>query len=669
MATLYVDFTNGNDANDATTFANRVKTITSGITAARTAPGDTIRLMKSEDPVSLGVNGTFTNQSQTVTLGSAVTANIDTCETTWTGVAANVTQTTSATRKEGSLALQLAVAAAFTTGQIAYKTIASTNFSAYTKVSFWIRTSIAVASGVLKVSLCSDTLGVTAVNSFTINEPLAATSWKCITFDNAAALGSAIQSISIDAISDPGTVTILLDNILACTNLTLTSLISLNSSATSLEWYPVKSINGTTVIIDQGTVTLASTTSRGYSGTTTTATCYKREPIRITAGQTIQETAALGSISTYSGGWDTTNMSTQTGITFIDLGDQSNTNFSFNAFQYINVENLAVVRGNIGFSSTYTSTYSIGLQNCAAIGTNTIGFNALGSSVYMNNCYALCNNSYGIGAGLYGAVVTGSYFNSNITAGINQCSGLFNNCSLNNNSLYGVRMATSTNAPLGAGDLTIMNSNLKDNGNYGAANEIGVLNLVSCTAGNNATAISVLNYATTNVDNFSSTDATVYSVGNNIGRINVSRHGGSVTDARVYERTSAIAIQITASPVHGTATKSWQHIPTALHMSNSPLIQKLSPIAVLSSGTTFTFSIWVQRDSTNVGARVLLRGGQVTGVATDVIATASAAINTWEQLTITASPTQAVPIVIELQTWQSAGSGNIYWGDAIVTQQ
>ena len=63
MATFYLDFENGNDANDGTTFANRWKTLTSGATAARIAPGDTIRIMGSPAPTSLGINGTWTSQA------------------------------------------------------------------------------------------------------------------------------------------------------------------------------------------------------------------------------------------------------------------------------------------------------------------------------------------------------------------------------------------------------------------------------------------------------------------------------------------------------------------------------------------------------------------------------------------------------------------------------
>ena len=63
MATFYLDFESGNDTNDGTTFASRWKSLTSGATAARIAPGDTVRIMGSPAPTSLGQNGVWTSQA------------------------------------------------------------------------------------------------------------------------------------------------------------------------------------------------------------------------------------------------------------------------------------------------------------------------------------------------------------------------------------------------------------------------------------------------------------------------------------------------------------------------------------------------------------------------------------------------------------------------------
>ncbi len=75
MATFYLDFENGNDANDGTTFANRWKTLTSGATAARIAPGDEIRIMGSPAPTSLGQNGVWTSQALQATKSISSSTN------------------------------------------------------------------------------------------------------------------------------------------------------------------------------------------------------------------------------------------------------------------------------------------------------------------------------------------------------------------------------------------------------------------------------------------------------------------------------------------------------------------------------------------------------------------------------------------------------------------
>ena len=69
MTTRYLDFDGGNDGNDGSTFALHKKTLASA--AAGLAGGDTVRVMASLDPTSLGINATFTNESDTVTLASA----------------------------------------------------------------------------------------------------------------------------------------------------------------------------------------------------------------------------------------------------------------------------------------------------------------------------------------------------------------------------------------------------------------------------------------------------------------------------------------------------------------------------------------------------------------------------------------------------------------------
>ena len=172
--------------------------------------------------------------------------------------------------------------------------------------------------------LCSDTAGDTIVDIFFIPAIPSTNRYLPLTLtkDGGGNLGSSIQSIAIYADTDPGTPTIYLDDIITCTTdgLNLQSLISKNSLAQggTEGWYGLQSINGTTLLLDNDTNTLASA-GRGYSGDTETVATYKRETIKTdisasaTSGvQTIQDNGV-----TYLGGWDIST-TTQDGETFFD---------------------------------------------------------------------------------------------------------------------------------------------------------------------------------------------------------------------------------------------------------------------------------------------------------------------------------------------------------------
>jgi hypothetical protein len=74
MPTYYIDFEGGNDANDGLTFANRWKTFNTGATAARIAAGDTIRVMASPDPTSIG-SATWTDGPRGINIDISSSTN------------------------------------------------------------------------------------------------------------------------------------------------------------------------------------------------------------------------------------------------------------------------------------------------------------------------------------------------------------------------------------------------------------------------------------------------------------------------------------------------------------------------------------------------------------------------------------------------------------------
>ena len=172
MSTFYLDAEGGNDASDGLSFANRWKTFSSGATAARTAPGDTIRVMGSPDPTSLGINATWTNASNAVTLASALNVLIDNCDSAWTA-SPNVTATANtSTYRTSTGSSSLAIAAGFTTGLAAYFALGATkDYSAYQGITLWVQSNVSVAASTLSIRLCSDVAGVTTCLLYTSPSP------------------------------------------------------------------------------------------------------------------------------------------------------------------------------------------------------------------------------------------------------------------------------------------------------------------------------------------------------------------------------------------------------------------------------------------------------------------------------------------------------------------
>jgi len=647
VATFYLDFDNGNDSNDGTTFANRWKTITSGATAARTAPGDVIRIMKSTDPVSLGVNGTFTNKSQTITLASAVTANIDTCEVAWSANCGNVA--TSTTRKEGSLATQIQPISACGAGVQAYRNLGSTlNLSAYTKVSFWIRASTATAANAVSLRLCSDAFGATAVHTINLSA-LSSNIWKPVTFDNGSALSSNINSLAL--YTTGGANTILLDNIIACNDLHFNSLIGTSSSATNMIWYPIRSINGTTVSIEREQNNTAGThTSRGWSEATTTATAYARDTIRLTSQQTINEGGSTGNNIIYSGGWDRTNMSTQDGVTFVasDRNIMASQTIHTNSHTRLTIEKMAVLWGNTPF--TALGQY-LKFLNCGHYAPNSAL--TVTSDAYVENYVAIHTNSVGISATTAKLQSPISYGNDSIGIATAGCCIVNDAVSQNNNSVgfqnTGFCMAQ---------DIVC-----RDNLTFGVSNSGGLELNGLTTSGNLSNGVT--NTGLLRLNNASISEATPLSNGTVMASIRASRY---LTFTGYQFSNAGVAVDDVATPVHGTATRSYRHVPTTNTFSGMPFIQPLQPFAVNGSALV-TFKIWVRRTNTNVEGRVRLKGWVTPGVDADVTATITAAANTWEELTVACTPSAAGVVQIELESYSVNGStGTVYFGDATVTQ-
>lgn len=761
MATFYLDPVGGNDANDGTTFANRWQTFTSGATAARTAPGDTIRIIASPDATALGQAATFTDGSPTVTLTTAVTQDVNQAVGSWTA-STNVTSTTSTNRKFGSFSTSIAIAAGFTTGKAAYTSVAINNFSAYQQLSFWINMTAGVMTvdGDISICLCSDTLGATVVNTFPVPRIRGTGTWQAYTVDFGSALGSSIQSIALYVNVDRAAQTFLLNNIMACKapsaadSLSLTSLIGKNNGIEP--WLGIQSILGTAITLESHhNYSLATNTPNGnYSGTTESTSIYKREPLILpssivststntTTWATIQEGGSAGSPVTYSGGWNRTDMSTQTGLTYVSGVNGWGYGLQ-NQVAYVNVSKYNPVRFYYGVSYASATNSSFDASDVSLCYAGLWGPGS--GSTACNNLFTITNACQCQNAGIdftttasNGRGSTLSVYNasSNYGHGVYLQTGVKWNISITNANRNGFG---TTNAGVTiVGNNTNANSvtitNLKGNNGYALRLENSAFNKIyltgtiqahtvtstyyaiyvsnpidtildctgasiSCSLANQynfyliglaaglivkngtwtANAAGTANFYITSPCSITIDNPTI-ALGNgylNSGQTHVSvkysRPNGA-NGSSFSEHPNGGSIYADATTRHTASGYSWKIMPSGyaalIGDSTGPTQLPLGPIAV-NANTLVTASVWVYKAATSSGYGTITftcPGGQIAGVPNTVTATAVGASNTWEQLTITFTPTAAgvVQLYVNSNT-NLLGSYNAYVDDFSVSQ-
>lgn len=639
-----------------------------------------------------GVGGATGNirkwTSMRVQLASAVTKNIalvadnQNGKPNWTA-SANVTCAIQVgAGKQGYDCEQFAVAAGFTTGLAAFFATGLLDLSAYKQVSFWIKQTAGtiLAAGQAHLALCSDTAGVTAVHTIPI-PALGVTGgntglWIPITWDNGAFLSNSIQSIALYIDVDNGAQTFQLDNVIACKDsasadsLTLTSFIGKNKAGET--FWPIQSISGTRVVVDQLSDNSGISSTRGYIGTTETVTTYKRETIKTVLAansanvQVVQQSGISGSPITISGGWNQTDMSTQTLDTWFDGTTCQGRGFEYNGKSFVNLDLLNFVRYDVGISSqtggadnglgtsvhthsngsggilvsaaaaaryTITDAYAIGNGNASGgillsgggmhivSGTlraySNVGQGAVCAQSCIVNAVDVQNNNSN------GFVATSGCVVSSATAKGNSNTGLFANgykCTIKNftsqNNQYGISGQSS-----GGDGGHFWNGSTSGNSSAGLNPNGGVVFLRDVTLGDTTPiqAISALTLANARV--YSENDGGV--AGNHV----ITAYGGKIV--------TTTAVRHTASGI------AWNFQPTSTdRTANFPLDLSVAKIAV-ASGTLVTVSMWVQRDNTGLTMRLRVPGGQLSGVPSDVTAVSAGVINTWEQLTVTFTPTEA----------------------------
>lgn len=780
MAIWYVDYEGGNNGNNGTSFAQRWQTIQNATSGNGVAAGDTVRVMGSPAPTSLGVNATWTAASRTVTLASAVTQTITDCQSNWTA-SANVTcSTNSSDYKENTASQQIAVADAFTTGLAAYFATGALDLSGYKQVSFWIKQTAGTvgAASSISLALCSDAVGAVVVDTVNIPSLAVVNQWVPVTVNLGAALGAAIASIAFYVNTDNGAQTFLLDDVIACKDATAADSLSLTSllgqpdstGAGGLDtetWYGIQSINGTTVKIDNVVNTLGNTgrgwydrmvpivsstdtspivitaTNHGlvtgdviqvrghYIGTGTTKSnangasktvtvtdantfsidgstgngaggatggfwrttavraAWKRETVRvgpIAASGTIAQSVAIsgasaGSLITVSGGWNRTDMTTQTLETWFDCANGFGTNLSVAGRSFVAVEKIGGVRSTIGLamdSTTLDSTFGgPGWNNC----TTGISFHG---SRNVTTVTSLSNGTNGtaVNASAHGHTVTVSLANSHTSNGYvppnysthtigttanNSANAFLASISTATNQItIGGAMANSTCGPVlptGMQDIALITLSA-NNGNGGIGTYPGSKCIVNTD--NNTTSVSLVGANAWDPTYFYDSrfgEATL-SADTNLRDAIYSFHDQDQTDAFLITMLSGTARW--DQSVYYTTAPSWKLSPTSTtnRTAYNPLPVDIATFTCVAN-RAYTVTCWVRRTNTALTATLLCRGRQLAGIPSDVSASMTAAADTWEQLSISFTPTEAGPVTITGQAYGGT-THSAYFSDLAV---
>lgn len=415
-------------------------------------------------------------------------------------------------------------------------------------------------------------------------------------------------------------------------------------------WYPIQSISGATVKLDNG-VNTAGNAGRGYSGATETVATYKREPIPMPmvlsgAINTLQKAGATGSPITYSGGWSRSDMSVQTGETWMSAQNGLGTLFGGGRAN-ITFINLSGVRAQFGADDTFGDDSLISL--CHWIGSSHSGLRIYISAPRRLTLNAVCLSM----ATLYGLPLG------------NPCDASIRLGRIEGNLSDGVNVSDYW-----AG-LNIAGPLVRNNGAYAVAlGGPAPVSLTGVVTGNNANgAISLGVKSTVSCYNCLFPEATEFNLPANREVYIPSLRHDQTADNHLITADGGTIVSATDQR-HTASGIAWKFRPTSTNRHASyPLRLSVAKIAC-NANAQVTLSIWTRRDSTDIKGQLCVRGGQIAGVPSDVTVACEPSVNTWMQAgNLTFTPTAAGVVEVLFLVWDGVGTTNNYWIDDFASAQ
>lgn len=550
-----------------------------------------------------------------------------------------------------------------------YPLPATLDLSAYNRLTFWYKfpATTVQASDVLRVCLCSDTTGDVPVDSFIIpNYPSAATRWSPLNIakSGGGTLGASIRSIAVYT----GTVSAAVNKIhrfdgfaaLATDGLSLQALVSKNSSEQGgiESWYPIQGIYGKFLILDNASGTTLSSAGQAYTGTSETVTTYFRDTTKltVTGGDTTIHQNMLNAAN-FLGGWDSSidttvnNVSTanQTGETFLDnlIGTTYILYESARTTPARTMKYLNGVRGIAGFYSTTSGRMVV--EAMRAVANTSYG-------IYLNGSF---NNTINFddltGTGTTGLYVLNSFSNTftgrSISGGATGCI----NVSGGGGHTFGSATNLLVGSATGAGIIVSGASNLE------------FLNITTYGNGSGFSLAEFFNCYGKNLTVNETTEFTLTSNQNTYFRSH--NHDATADNHWIFASEAGSTINTVTSPVNTAGGLSWKMSPASTRLSDQPLVLPIAKAAV-QANKLVTVSAWFYKThATGVVGQLVVEGlSRIAGVASNVTATMSNTANTWEQLTLTFTPTEAGVFQVEAWAYYVSTLDSVYVDDVTITQ-
>lgn len=589
-------------------------------------------------------------------------------------------------------------------GKLAYHTFSSTlDLSDYQQLSFQIYQGGGTSAGstyYYSICLCSDTTGDVVVNEFVIPDRNN-TKYTRFAVDYGSSLGSSIQSIAIYKYGAAQAANFFISNVIACKapsepdSLTLQSLIGTGNG----NWYNILSIDERRVMVagfgQDSTITGSPGHGESIDGT---ATLYKLEPYYLRNSSTYTNymqfysnyTSSSTSVLKISGGWNTTDMSTQDsdGITFIASLD-NNGRFTYGATtQYLHWDRIGMMNFFVGhyLSSSICKGWKFTNCNFLSCYDYSIQLPNSGEEYVLDTCRFISNRQ----AGVYFQRNVGCEVNNTIALGCNTGNfsyGIFNIYQASDITIDGVQAVSVKQNPIYV--------------NYSQRVKINNVNIMHYCTGNSANfrALSIQNSSDVTVKSGIMTVRDSSITGSSLNRVSVdgvtinntngtalqgdtgagagAANGSLLGMTNFYhsDRTGIVTAYIagTYSVTESdgfTSTGSGFSYRSRITSSNvtSENVQQKIPLAqvLVSSGSTVSIASSVYRTGAGIKYNLFCPAGQQVGLGY----TGSTATQTlqWERVSFDFVPTETGVIEIVAGMWATTSTQEVYFDNLEVSQ-